>query len=215
MARAEASYSVALSLETGGERNKMTNEKITCPECNGEIGIPSEFTRKLKCPRCDEVVYSRDADTGVTWSATRQASPVPPPSPAPSPDNVIPPILAQTPEVEQKDQRPYVVPICLTLGALGVFSSVVVTANNSGSFPELLINAVLNPLIWAGFAGLVLLYKPRKTSGRYGTVDSPSPNLPLPKNQTSQRSNAISITVVGLYLLVAFFCPWWCREFFM
>jgi len=42
-------------------------EWVRCPKCRGEVGIPPEPPDVVKCPKCGEVVLSRDPTTKAVW----------------------------------------------------------------------------------------------------------------------------------------------------
>src|SRR3990167_5715796 len=42
-------------------------DRVRCPKCRGEVGIPDEATGKILCPKCKEFVFSVDPETHVKW----------------------------------------------------------------------------------------------------------------------------------------------------
>lgn len=42
-------------------------EWVRCPKCRGEVGIPQDAPDIVKCPKCGEVVLSRDPNTKAVW----------------------------------------------------------------------------------------------------------------------------------------------------
>ncbi len=208
---------------------------ITCPECSGKIGVPADFIGKLKCPQCEILVYSKDADTGVTWTtsqagrATNRAnsgeqnaeSKTEKSRPKPEPlnldasmqktirgrcscgwawsvdstssikmlscsrcggaidvasqrgganENKVDAEITQAstakhfyanaiPSKVNEHKIGTATAVCLILGVLGAFSSIVVTVDGGGSLEGFIVTAILNPLIWAGCYGVFRVYQ--------------------------------------------------------
>ncbi len=197
---------------------------ITCPECSGEIGVPTEFIGSLKCPQCGVLVYSKDANTGVTWKirpiqstietletvhveqggkATGAEAIAENNDPHASPQPFV--STADNGSRWGKDGRVSKISIaCVSLGIFGILFSVGGFAELVERRPNTVVNVVsaavmsliVNPLIYVGVYGLV-----RRNKEISGVI----PFIP-PKKRG--RVSKISITclvlgTLGLLLSVA------------
>jgi hypothetical protein len=45
------------------------DEEILCRRCRGRVVVTRAITGSLKCPKCGEIVYIVDPETGAAWKA--------------------------------------------------------------------------------------------------------------------------------------------------
>jgi len=70
---------------------------VTCPGCDGVVSVsPTGDEAEVRCPKCDEVVYTRNAQGGEWWTNPPEADPTVPKTP-----EVPETVTAELPDVVQ------------------------------------------------------------------------------------------------------------------
>jgi hypothetical protein len=108
---------------------------VTCPGCDGVVSVsPTGNEAEVRCLKCDEVVYARNAEGGEWWA------------------KVPVPVVSQTPEVSATASKAeWMLPagwVTFGLGIAGFIASY--NVGGGGTVNGGIVAGLLNPLFFVG-----------------------------------------------------------------